>query len=115
MSLFGVINKVHVMGNLTRDPDLKEIGSNNTKLCEIALALNSRKKKGDKWEDVATFVDIKCWGKIAEWVMKYGSKGAMVYIEGHLEQETWEKDGQRRSRLLLIADDVTFPEARNRK
>jgi single-strand DNA-binding protein len=98
-------NRVILVGNLTRDPELRYIPS-GTAVSEIGLAVNDRVKKGDQWVDETTFVDITLWGRTAEVANEYLSKGSNILIEGRLKLDTWEKDGQKRSKLRIVADKM---------
>ncbi len=98
-------NRVVLMGNLTRDPELRYIPS-GTAVSEIGLAVNDRVKKNDQWVDETTFVDVTLWARTAEVANEYLSKGSSVLIEGRLKLDTWEKDGQKRSKLRVIADKM---------
>ena len=98
-------NRVILVGNLTRDPELRYIPS-GTAVSEIGLAVNDRVKKGDQWVDETTFVDITLWGRTAEVANEYLSKGSNVLIEGRLKLDSWEKDGQKRSKLRVVADKM---------
>jgi single-strand DNA-binding protein len=96
-------NKVILVGNLTRDPELRYIPS-GTAVSDIGLAVNDRVKRGDQWVDEATFVDITLWGRTAEIANEYLSKGAPVLIEGRLKLDRWEKDGQKHSKLKVVGE-----------
>ena len=97
-------NRVILVGNLTRDPELRYIPS-GTAVSDIGLAVNDRVKKGDQWVDEVTFVDITLWGRTAEVMSEYLSKGSPVFIEGRLKYDTWEaQDGQKRSKLKVTCD-----------
>jgi single-strand DNA-binding protein len=98
-------NRVVLVGNLTRDPELRYIPS-GTAVSEIGLAVNDRVKKNDQWVDETTFVDITLWGRTAEVANEYLSKGSSVLIEGRLKFDTWEKDGQKRSKLRVIGEKM---------
>lgn len=98
-------NRVILVGNLTRDPELRYIPS-GTAVSEIGLAVNDRVKKGDQWVDETTFVDVTLWGRTAEIANEYLSKGAPVLIEGRLKYDSWEKDGQKRSKLRVIGEKM---------
>jgi len=98
-------NRVILVGNLTRDPELRYIPS-GTAVSEIGLAVNDRVKKNDQWVDETTFVDVTLWGRTAEVANEYLSKGSPVLIEGRLKLDTWEKDGQKRSKLRVVADKM---------
>jgi single-strand DNA-binding protein len=98
-------NRVVLLGNLTRDPELRYIPS-GTAVSEIGLAVNDRVKKNDQWVDETTFVDITLWGRTAEVANEYLSKGSSILIEGRLKLDTWEKEGQKRSKLRVVADKM---------
>ena len=102
-------NKVMLIGNLTRDPELRYTPS-NTAVAELGLAVNRtyQDKSGNKQEDL-TFVDVTVWGRTAENCSEYISKGAPVFIEGRLTLDQWENDdGQKRSNLKVTAQRVDF-------
>ncbi len=105
-------NRVVLMGNLTRDPELRYIPS-GTAVSEIGLAVNDRVKKNDQWVDEVTFVDVTLWGRTAEVANEYLSKGASILIEGRLKLDTWEKDGQKRSKLRVVAEKMQMVGGRN--
>ncbi|MFM7117285.1 MAG: single-stranded DNA-binding protein [Planctomycetota bacterium] len=96
-------NRVILVGNLTRDVDLKYTAG-NTAVTELGLAVNDRVKKNNEWVDETTFVDVTLWGRTAEVASEYLSKGSSVLIEGRLKLDTWEKDGQKRSKLHVIGE-----------
>src|SRR6266850_2949465 len=98
-------NRVILLGNLTRDPELRYIPS-GTAVSDIGLAVNDRVKRGDQWVDEVTFVDITLWGRTAEIANEYLSKGSPVLIEGRLKLDRWEKDGQKHSKLKVTADKL---------
>ena len=103
-------NRVLLMGNLTRDPELRYIPS-GTAVAKFGLAVNRDyvdKQSGDKKESVC-FVDITVWGKQAETCNQYLTKGRPVFIEGRLEYSSWEtKEGDKRSKLEVVAERVQF-------
>lgn len=96
-------NRVILVGNLTRDPELRYIPS-GTPVSDIGLAVNDRVKRGDQWVDETTFVDITLWGRTAEVANEYLSKGSSVLIEGRLKLDRWEKEGQKHSKLKVVCD-----------
>lgn len=98
-------NRVILVGNLTRDPELRYIPS-GTAVSDIGLAVNDRVKRGDQWVDETTFVDITLWGRTAEIANEYLSKGSPVLIEGRLKLDRWEKDGQKFSKLKVIGEKL---------
>ncbi len=97
------MNKTFLMGNLTRDIELRHTPQ-GTAVCDIGLAVNERRKSGDEWVDETTFVDVTLWGRNAEVADEYTRKGSSVMIEGRLKLETWEHEGQKRSKLKVVAD-----------
>lgn len=97
-------NQVTIEGKLTRDAELKYTASQMA-VCELSIAVNKSKKKGDEWVSEVSFFDVTAFSKVAE---KAGSlsKGDGVLIVGELKQERWEKDGQKRSAVKIIANGV---------
>ena len=98
-------NRVVLVGNLTRDPELRYIPSGMA-VSDIGLAVNDRIKRDNQWVDETTFVDITLWGRTAEIANEYLSKGSSVLIEGRLKLDTWETDGQKRSKLKVICEKM---------
>lgn len=96
-------NRVILVGNLTRDPELRHLAS-GTAVAEIGLAINERVKRNDEWVEDTTFVDVTLWGRTAEVADQYLRTGAPVLIEGRLKLDTWEKDGQKRSKLKVVGE-----------
>ncbi len=97
-------NRVILVGNLTRDPELRYIPS-GTAVTEIGLAVNDRRKSASgEWIDETTFVDVTLWGRTAEVASEYLSKGSSVLVEGRLKLDTWEKDGKKNSKLRVIGE-----------
>ena len=103
-------NKVFLMGNLTRDVELKNTPSNQ-QVATLGLAVNRRWRtpEGEDREET-TFVDCEAWGRTAETLSKYLSKGRPVFIEGRLKLDQWEdkKTGEKRSRLGVVLENFTF-------
>ena len=103
------INRVNITGNLTRDPERRATAS-GTQVLSFGVAVNDRRRNpqtGD-WEDYPNFVDCTLFGTRAEAVSRYLSKGSKVAIEGKLRYSSWERDGQRRSKLEVIVDEIEF-------
>ncbi len=101
-------NQVILMGNLTRDPELRQT-PNGQNVCSFALALNRSFKGSDgEWKEATDYVDIVAWGPLGERVAQYLSKGRPCLVNGRLQSSSWEKDGQKRSKVEVIASDVTF-------
>ena len=96
-------NRVILVGNLTRDIDVRYTPQ-GTAVTDIGLAVNDRVKKQGEWVDETTFVDITMWARTAEVAGEYLSKGSPVLIEGRLRYETWEQDGQKRSKLKVVCE-----------
>lgn len=101
------INRVNLSGHLTRDPELRSTAV-GTQVMSIGLAVNDRRKNPHtgEWEDCPNFVDCTMFGTRAESVSRYLAKGSKVAIEGKLRYSSWEKDGQRRSKLEVIIDEI---------
>ena len=105
-------NKVMLMGNLTRDPELR-FTANGSAVASFGLAVNRKFKQGDEWVDDVCFVDITVWGKQGENCAEYLSKGRPAFIEGYLKFSTWESDGKKRNKLEVVANTVQFLGSRN--
>lgn len=99
------INKVMLVGRLTREAELKYT-SNGFAVASFAIAVNRRRKNGDQWVEEASFFDINLFGKSAEALKQYLVKGKQVAIEGELRQERWEQEWQSRSKVVVIANNV---------
>ncbi|MCQ2604695.1 MAG: single-stranded DNA-binding protein [Spirochaetia bacterium] len=99
------INKVFLVGRLTRDAELK-FTAGGTPVSRFAVAVNRSRKNGDQWEEEVSYIDIVLWGKSAESLSKYLTKGKQVAVDGELRQNRWEQDGQQRSRLEVHAVNV---------
>lgn len=101
-------NQVVLMGNLTRDPELRTT-PNGTSVCSFSLALNRSYKSADgEWQEATDFIDIVAWAALGERVAQYLSKGRAALVSGRLQQRQWEQDGQKRSKVEVVAQDVTF-------
>ncbi|HAK37534.1 MAG: single-stranded DNA-binding protein [Nitrospinaceae bacterium] len=100
-------NKVMLMGNLTRDPELRYT-ANGSAVTSFGLAVNRKFKQGDDWKEDVCFVDITVWGKQGENCAEYLSKGRPVFVEGRLQFSSWESDGQKRNKLDVVANTVQF-------
>ena len=98
-------NRVVLMGHLTRDPELRFTAGKKA-VCDVGLAVNDRYKKDEEWVETVDYFDLTLWGRNAEVANEYLSKGSPLLIEGRLRQETWEKDGQKRSRVKVYVDQL---------
>jgi single-strand DNA-binding protein len=105
-------NRVILLGNLTRDPELRYIQSGMA-VTELGLAVNDRRKTATgEWVDEPTFVDVTVWGRQAETASEYLTKGSPVLIEGRLKLDSWEKDGQKRSKLKVVCEQLRLISSR---
>lgn len=104
------LNKVMLIGNLTRDPELRYTPK-GTAVAELGMAVNRIRTndQGQRQEDT-TFIDVTLWGRQAELAQQYLSKGRSVYIEGRLQMDTWEdrSTGQKRSKLKVVGENMQF-------
>jgi single-strand DNA-binding protein len=101
-------NKVLLMGNLTRDPELRYTAS-GAAVASFGLAVNRKYKAGDEWKEEVCFVDITVWAKQAENCAEYLHKGSPVFLEGRLNFQSWETDtGQKRNKLEVVANNIQF-------
>src|SRR5438132_3667095 len=106
------LNQVTLMGNLTRDPELRQTptGQNVT---SFSLALNrAYKDSSGEWQEATDYIDIVCWATLAERVAQYLSKGRRCLVQGRLQSRSWEQEGQKRSKVEVLANDVTFLDSR---
>ncbi|MDP6439978.1 MAG: single-stranded DNA-binding protein [Candidatus Brocadiia bacterium] len=102
------LNKVFLMGNLTRDPQLRYTPS-GTPICEFGVAVNRRfKSKEGEQRDETCFVDVTAWGRTGEVISEYFSKGKPILIEGRLKFDSWETPDGRRSKLSVVAENFQF-------
>ena len=104
------LNKVMLLGNLTRDPELRHTPKGSA-VTDLGLALNRRVQDGNGgWKEEVTFVDVTVWGNSAENAHKYLSKGRGVFVEGRLQMDTWDdmETGKKRSKLKVVADNLQF-------
>lgn len=103
------INRVNISGNLTRDPELRAT-TGGTQVLSFGMAVNDRRKNQQtgEWEDYPNFVDCTMFGSRAEKVSRYLTKGCKVAVEGKLRYSQWERDGQKRSKLEVIVEEIEF-------
>ena len=102
-------NKVILMGNLTRDPEVRATGASGMKVARIGMAVTERRRdrNGNIIEN-PVFIDVDAWDKLAELCGQYLSKGSSILVEGRLQMDTWEKDGQKHSKLKVRASTIKF-------
>lgn len=103
------LNKVMLIGRLTRDPESRSTSSGQT-VVQLGVAVNrtyTRRDSGEKVEETA-FVDVEAWGRTGETIARYLKRGRQIFIEGRLKFDSWEKDGQRRSKLSVVCENFQF-------
>src|SRR5579872_7013493 len=100
------------MGNLTRDPELRQT-PNGQNVCSFSIALNRSYKDGTgEWQEATDYIDIVAWAALAERVAQYLTKGRRCLVQGRLQSRSWEQEGQKRSKVEVLANDVTFLDSR---
>jgi single-strand DNA-binding protein len=106
------VNQVILMGNLTRDPELRQTPSSQS-VVSFSLALNrSYKDQSGEWQEATDYIDVVAWGPLAERVAQYMTKGRRCLVQGRLQSRSWEQEGQKRSKVEVLANDVTFLDGR---
>lgn len=106
------VNQVILMGNLTRDPELRQT-PNGQNVVSFSLALNRSYKGSDgEWQEATDYIDIVAWAGLAERVAQYLTKGRRCLVVGRLQSRSWEQDGQKRNKVEVLANDVTFLDSR---
>ena len=101
------VNKVILIGNLTRDPEIKTTPK-GTAVSQISLAINRKYKVGEEVKEETTFVDVELWGRLAEICGQYAKKGNPLYIEGRLKQDSWDdkETGKKRTKMLVVGETL---------
>jgi len=107
-------NSVLIEGNIVRDPVTKTIPSGTT-VCNFTIASNRFYKKGEDFEKETSYFDIQCWGKIADYVNMSCGKGTPVKILGRLKQDRWQQEGQNKSRIVIVAGEVSVQQRQERQ
>lgn len=97
------VNIAVISGGLTRDPEQFSHGA------KLSVGVTERKKTGDQWENVSHYFDVVVFGTPGEWAMRDLRKGSKVTVQGRLDYRSWEKDGQKRSAVQIIADRLDYP------
>lgn len=101
-------NQVTLMGNLTRDPELRQTPTGQS-VASFSLALNRSYKDGNgDWQEATDYVDLVAWGKLAEQVSEHLHTGSKALVVGRLQSRSWEQDGVKRNKVEVLATDVTF-------
>ena len=101
------LNSVNIMGNLTRDPELKYTPSGKA-VCSLSIANNRVFTSNGQKNTEVSYFDVEVWGAVAENCSKYLSKGRGIIVEGRLKQDRWEKDGKTQSRVRITANNIHF-------
>ena len=102
-------NKVILMGNLTRDPDVRATGQSGMRVARLGIAINERRRdRNGILQDHPVFVDVDAWDKLAELCGQYLTKGSSILVDGRLQMDTWEKDGVRHQKLKVRASAIKF-------
>ena len=99
------INHVVLVGRLTRDSELKYTAGGQA-VCKFSVAVNRRRKNGDQWEDEPNYFDVVVWGRQGESLAQYLVKGKSVGVDGELRQDRWQQDGQNRSKVEIVANNI---------
>lgn len=106
------LNQVTLMGNLTRDPEVRQTPSGQS-VCSFSLALNrSYKDQSGEWQEATDYIDVVAWGPLGERIGQYLKKGSRALVQGRLQSRSWEQEGQKRSKVEVLANDVTFLDSR---
>jgi single-strand DNA-binding protein len=106
------VNQVILLGNLTRDPEVRQTPSGQS-VCSFSLALNrAYKAQNGEWQEATDYIDIVAWGPLGERVGQYLSKGRRALVQGRIQSRSWEQDGQKRNKVEVLANDVTFLDGR---
>ncbi|CAB4184854.1 Ssb Single-stranded DNA-binding protein [uncultured Caudovirales phage] len=104
----GSFNSVCLVGNVTRDPELRTVAGGKA-VANLGLAINSKRKGPDgEWLEDVVFVDVSFWGREAEVAAEFVSRGSSILVAGRLRFETWEKDGQKRSKHSVVGDRLVL-------
>lgn len=109
------VNKVILIGRTTHEIDERSFGytTGGTARLNISIAVNRREKRNGEWADRVSYFDVTIWGKTAENIKSYLHKGKQIAVEGYLDQQRWEKDGQKYSKVCIIADNVQLLGGKN--
>ena len=102
------LNKVILIGRTTHEIDERSFGytTGGTARLNISIAVNRREKRNGEWADRVSYFDVTIWGKTAENIKAYLHKGKQIAVDGYLDQQRWEKDGVKYSKVVIIADSV---------
>lgn len=107
------LNKVMLIGRLTRDPESRSLKSGSS-VVSFGMAVNrtyTKQESGERVEETC-FLDLEAWGRQGETIARYMKKGSQIYVEGRLKLDTWEKDGQKQSKLRIVVENFQFLDSR---
>lgn len=107
------INKVFLIGRLTRDPEQVRYTQSGQAILKFSIAVDRREKKGGEWTSKASYFDITVWGKQAESLAQFLCKGKQIALDGYLDQERWTKDGQNFSKVTITANQIQLLGGKN--
>ena len=107
-------NRVILVGNLTRDAELRYTPG-GTAVTDLGLAVNEKRKVNEEWVEEVTYIDVTLWGRTAEVASEYLSKGSSCLIEGRLKLDQWEQDGQKRSKLKVVGEKMQILSKRDQQ
>ena len=99
-------NNLTIAGRIVKDAEFKQ--TNSSLIVRFSIAVNKSKRVNDTWEDEVSYIDVQAWGKLAETMVGNLKQGTRINVVGYLKQDRWEQDGQRRSKLLVVANDIFF-------
>lgn len=104
------LNRYCVVGRITKDLDERSFGytSSGSAFANVSIAVNRSVKKNEEWIDEVSFFDVNIWGKTAENLKPYLTKGTQIAVDGYLKQDRWEKDGQKFSRVVVVAEKINL-------
>ena len=100
-------NKVIMVGNLCKDPELRYTPAGKA-VCDLRVAVSNKYKSGDEWKEDILFIDVTVWGNSGEACSQYLTKGSKVLVDGRLQEQKWESDGQKRNKTIIVASSVQF-------
>ena len=103
-----MINRVIIVGRVVKDAELKTTYG-GASVCKFTLAVNRNRKNGDKWEEETSYIDVQAWNKLAEYAAGKLTKGKQITVEGSLRQERWESNGEKKQRVVIVADEFEIP------
>lgn len=98
------VNTLTIVGRIVKDAEFRQMG--NSLNARFSIAVNKSRKVNDAWEDEVSYIDIQAWSRLAESMVGALKRGTRVAVMGYLKQDRWEQDGQQRSKLMVVANDI---------